>query len=271
MKCDKKCAEIREVLEQYLDDALDNTMQRAVRGHLENCPPCRQESVTLRRLDNLTRAALATETPLPAPELWSRVMATLDTEVPVQREQPERGRLVLFGGLAALAATVAGVGVVGYALRRSDVLPVWLLEAPVEDWRTFLASDRAVDIATVDPERLLGWFSRRLSFQPPPPPPPGETIKLVGGRLCYFLHRRAASYMYRTEGKLVSLFAFNGAGLGMPEGGEEIIAGRRAVVRRVGVFTHILWSEGPLIRSLVSDMPRARLARVMTGLISNHG
>ncbi len=270
------CEQTKTLLEPFLDGALAPDMHRDVRAHIETCLVCRREAEKIQAFEDGLRAALRDDLRVPE-TLLTGIQAALDAESlaapaaaptppAAYAARPQRRRLVVFGGLAA--AALAGVGVVGYAARRPDVLPVWLLEAPVYDLKTYLASSRPIDFATANPAELHLWFAGKLDFQPPKPPQPDRQVELMGGRLCYFLHRRAASYMYRADGHLVSLFFFREAGLGMPTGGEETVVGQPAIVRRVEGFTHVLWNDGGLIRSLVSDLPEDELLHLAAVLLS---
>lgn len=258
------CREIKARLPLFLDGVLDGREAQDVLGHLEVCASCRAEAEAIRRFEDGLRAAAGQEVPVP-PALARRIDAAL-----APRPWPVLGRRRLLQGAGvAAAASLAALAAVA-VLRRPppppETPPAWVLEAPVNDLRTFLDSRRALDIATADPALLRRWFEGKTDFPPPKAAASAELV-LVGGRLCYFLHRRASAYMYRADGRYVSFFTFPGAGLWRPESPGRDAGARTLVVREIDGFTHVLWSDGELIHSLVSDLPPRRLARLALELL----
>lgn len=125
-----------------------------------------------------------------------------------------------------------------------------------------MASGRALDIASSDPRRLASWFMDKVAFNPPAPPSAVEPPGLIGGRLCYFFGRRVASYMYKIDGYLASLYVMPRDGLPVPSDTSRRLAGQPATVHARGGFTHVIWSDTRLVYSLVSNAPPERLRNV---------
>lgn len=92
------------------------------------------------------------------------------------------------------------------------------------------------------------------------------TARLVGGRLCYFLNRRVASFMYMTQGRYLSLYVMPRQGLRFPPDDGVPLPRSQARVYEVKGYTHILWLYTDLLYSLVSDVPQAQLIELMQGL-----
>ncbi|MFX8644959.1 hypothetical protein ABTM18_19440, partial [Acinetobacter baumannii] len=60
---------------------------------------------------------------------------------------------------------------------------------------------------------LQSWFAGKVSFTPPLPPVAIGELELTGGRLCHFFDRAIASYMYRFDGRVVSVYVMARDGL----------------------------------------------------------
>lgn len=144
------------------------------------------------------------------------------------------------------------------ALWAPGALEARLLSVPVQDLHTFVVSQRSLDVASPDPQYVRQWFQGKVDFPPPLLPTHAGTATLVGGRLCYFLDRRVASFMYTTDGHYLSLYVMPRRGLSPPQDGVARTT-PRATVHEVQGYTHIIWSHMALLYSLVSDLPTARL------------
>lgn len=201
------------------------------------------------------RSALATASP-PA-DLWPRIRTTLHAE-DTQRSGSTRRALALVA--VGVAGALIAVAFLAPIFRAPAPLPAWIVEAPVRDLRTFIESRRPVDVLAVNPQHLQGWFAGKVDFTPPLPAAPAG-LDLLGGRLCDFLHRRAASYMYRTGEVLVSHFVYPEAGLGIDGADDVRVGAHLAAIRQIDGFTHVLWKEDGLVHSVVSAGPRARVIR----------
>jgi len=136
-----------------------------------------------------------------------------------------------------------------------------VMRTPVDELRSFIDSGRSVDVATTDPAQLRQWFVPRVDFAPPTPPTLSD-LSLVGGRLCYFFRRRIAAYMYHVDGHVLSLYIMSDQDIELPSRREAMVGGRPAAVRELDEFAHILWRDGKLYYSLVSNQPAARLVPV---------
>ena len=72
--------------------------------------------------------------------------------------------------------------------------------------------------------------------------------------------------MYRAGDNVISLYVMKEAGLTVPTNPDIRFGGRLAAVQRIEGFTHIVWREGGLLYSLVSDLPQDRLLQFAGGL-----
>jgi anti-sigma factor RsiW len=86
--------------------------------------------------------------------------------------------------------------------------------------------------------------------------------QLVGSRLCTFLDRELTALMYRKGERFLSLYIMPGSGLALPEGNWQVIAQYRIAVYRVQGYTNLIWQEGALIFSMVSELSPADMTRL---------
>lgn len=254
------CENVTSRLYAYADGTLEAAERKETHSHLDSCPRCAREAAAIHDIESRVRTAFRDDPP--SAGLWPQIRCSIEAE------RVRRG--LRTGRRRFLRMTLATVSVVSLTLAMSLYIragdarlapPIWLVEAPVHDLRTFLASKRPLDIGTRDAALLRRWFVGKVDFRPPAPSTRGAGLELVGGRLCYFLHRRAVSYVYRSGKHLVSFFAFPGAGLGLPTGRRATGSGPRVSVHEVNGFTNVLWGGKGLVYALVSDAPRARVLR----------
>ena len=91
-------------------------------------------------------------------------------------------------------------------------------------------------------------------------------IELIGGRLCLFAGRRVASYMYRVQGRLLSIYVMSARGLN-PTGDARIErAGRTLVMTREDHLVQASWSENGLIYSVVGELSEPALLAALDDL-----
>ena len=154
----------------------------------------------------------------------------------------------------AAAALITLLAVIPSGPRRAE-----LADVPLKELEAFIDSNRSVDVETDDPTRVRAWLARRVDFAPPPAARGSTQIELIGGRLCLFAGRRVASYMYRVQGRLLSIYVMTAAGLS-PTGGAEIEhIGRTVVVIREGRLTQASWTKDGLLYSVVGELSEPRL------------
>ena len=256
------CQDVLERVELYLDRALRPAESRAVEAHLLVCAGCRAEVEAAEAVETRLRNALGDEAP--PHHLWSRIAAHLRADnIRAERVEcrPRVWRLSRRTAIAASALFAIGVVFAGRRLMTTDIDAAALMRTPVDELRSFIDSGRSVDVATTDPAQLRQWFVPRVDFAPPTPPTMSD-LSLVGGRLCYFFKRRIAAYMYHVDGHVLSLYIMSDQDIELPSRRDAMLGGRPAAVRELDGFAHVLWRDGKLYYSLVSNQPAARLVQV---------
>ena len=166
-----------------------------------------------------------------------------------------------FAMTAAAAVLILLLAVTPSGPRRAE-----LADVPLKEVKAFIDSNRSVDVETDDPTWVRAWLAQRVTFAPPPVAQGSTKIELIGGRLCLFTGRRVASYMYRVQGRLLSIYVMTAAGLN-PIGGTRIEReGRTLGITREGHFTQASWSEDGLIYSAVGELSEPGLLAALDEL-----
>jgi anti-sigma factor RsiW len=106
---DMRCDEFRDALEQYLDDALEESRRASFRRHLRDCPECRSWAVGVEP----TMVFAAVQASAPDPDRVAACTASVMAQIRQQRLalqlRPRRGRW-LAAAAAVVAAIVGGAG-----------------------------------------------------------------------------------------------------------------------------------------------------------------
>lgn len=213
-----------------------------------------------REMEHKLRAAFAQE-PVPT-TLWPRIQASL-TKVEAANARFRLQRMFSSRALMPIAAMLllvfAGIGL----LARDSMVPGMsqsqVAMVPLEEFRTFEASGRPLDFTSTEPAAVRQWFLAKVDL--PLPFPVAETLKahLTGGRLCYFLDRRVASFMYMLDGQSLSLYVMSAVDLPVPPRTD-------AEVVHDDEYTAVLWSQGDLAYVLVSRLTGDRALQLLRGL-----
>ena len=250
-------------LQAFVDGAIADPQRRESEQHLAACRDCRamvdQMRETESRLQDLWRAE-------PVPEgLWERVQARLDHTEPKGRGAWFTRRLPAWTWLAATAAALAlavGLSWFGSLMPSMATRQAQLLSVPVDDLHTFVVSKRRMDADIASPAPLRQWFQDKVAFSPPLLPANVAKAKLVGGRLCHFLDRRVASFMYESEGRYISVYVMPHKGLTVPAGQGVDLHRAQAMRHEIQGYTNLMWSNMDLLYAVVSDLPQGRLQEV---------
>jgi len=75
-----KCTEVRELLGNYLDQELTESMMRRIERHLLRCPACAYEARSLEQARQLLRQGV--ETPMVSEQLGERVLRHIAEHFP---------------------------------------------------------------------------------------------------------------------------------------------------------------------------------------------
>jgi anti-sigma factor RsiW len=257
------CSHVRNQLRALLDGECAEALRASLQSHLSICETCRGEAETIVAFERRMRDALQAE-PVPS-ALLARLRSQADHRRPRHSirgiDSRVARRLALLGALALiLLFPPASV------IRLRQEPPEGRLEVaetPINELRTFIDSHRPLDVTTSDSDELRMWFAGKVLFSPPPSPLL-PNLHLIGGRLCFFMNRRIAAYMYRSDDHLLSLYIIPSLGQKAARDGADrlYMADRTADIRTLDGLTNVAWERDDLVYALVSDMPEPAIVQL---------
>ena len=236
-------------LQAYFDGELEAVTAADIERHMEHCGECRDQ---YRALEGL-RAELRRQLPFAqaSPALRARIVRALNGERTTNpRPHPEarssgRTRSFWLGagsglGAAAVAATLALWLV---APRFATPLVDELAGAHVSS----LMSTHLIDVVSTDQHTVKPWFAGRADVSPAVADFEAQGYKLVGGRVDYLQHQRAAVVVYRHGQHVINVFSWAAS--------RRFLPGR---VMRNG-YRLVFWQTGDLQYCAVSDTAEEEL------------
>ena len=237
------CPEALQV-QAYADGEVDALASVAIERHMAQCTECRTLHLDILRL----RTALHHDLPYlqTPPTLRAEVTRNLNEEDASDTAPPKRAErnswrtpsfwLGAFSGLgsAAVAAALAFF-LIGRPLTSSVVDE--LLGAHV----TSLMSSHLIDVVSTDNHTVKPWFAGRTDVSPLVVDFEAKGYKLIGGRVDYLEHQRAAVVVYRHGAHVINVFSW--------------AAGRRLLPSKVtrDGYHFIFWQSADLEYCAVSD------------------
>ena len=203
-------------LQAYFDGEVDALSAADIELHMQHCAECQA------LLENLQGLRAALREQLPAvqapPTLRAQIIRALDQEslgqnvaaapssVPQRRGRTWRISQFWIGaasglGTAALAATLAFVLLA--PLRIAPVVDELVL-AHVNS----LLSTHLVDVVSTDRHTVKPWFAGQTDVSPVVADFEPQGYKLIGGRVDYLEHQRAAVVVYRHGAHVINVFSW---------------------------------------------------------------
>ena len=252
------CKEIKRYLYAFLDDELDVKTNLEIQGHLSGCQDCQSRFEFEKKMKSLVEEhEIGEAAPI---YMRTRLSAALDEEI----GRSKRGwfdtflapRLRLVNGLA-LALSVVAVIAMSFTLylNRQDNMSAFASEA-VNNHLMYFFGEMPVEFVSPETREVTNWFEGRPNFVIDVPEFRGGRLDLVGGRLCSANDKRAAYIMYRHNdiGHRLSLFAFNNASLKPIAKRTLKIEDKTFHINEFKDHKVILWKEGDIVYSMVSDI-----------------
>jgi anti-sigma factor RsiW len=133
-----------------------------------------------------------------------------------------------------------------------------IAQALVADHIHYLQEPDALEIASADPTTIAEWFHERVPF--PVQIPHLNNGRLLGGRLCTLLGRKAALVLYERGGKRLSLFTL-GADAVPGEEKEQMHpanADQPHCLRTFGKYALCFIGSEKAVRAIVGEEPEAK-------------
>ncbi len=212
------CESVQESVLARLDHEPDEAVWSQVEKHLLSCRECAEFTENSSLLNARLRDELKDDRD--TGPLWARITVALDAETqqktaaravePTGKKQ-KQSRILVFGAVAA----VMFIAIFTFSPQQSgnsQITPLTVTES-INDFLTFRASGRELDINSSEPQELRRWLVKRLYFEAPLSVAMPAGFKLAGVRLCSFLNRRPAAFVYHMDDKAVSLYVMTETGL----------------------------------------------------------
>ncbi len=231
-------------VQAYFDGEVDALGSADLERHLEHCAECQQ----LRSELELLRAALRQQVPRAQtpPALRTRVMHALDRESAAEGAPPTppgrsfwQLRPFWMGALGGLATSAAVATLAFLLLLPSATNPVVdeVLTAHVSS----LMSSHLIDVVSTDKHTVKPWFAGHTDVSPAVADFAAQGYKLVGGRIDYLRHQRAAVVVYEHGPHIINVFCWAASPGSLPGN-----------ATRNG-YHLVFWKSGDLAYAAVSD------------------
>jgi anti-sigma factor RsiW len=198
-------------VQAYVDGEVDALASAAMERHLEQCAECRilqQEVLEL-------RTALLRDLPYfhTSPALRAQVMRILDEEDATDRPQPQRGGKSLWRTRSFWLGACSGLGTAAVAATFALWLLAPSLTTPVVDELvgahvSSLMSTHLIDVVSTDRHTVKPWFAGHTDVSPLVADFEPQGYQLVGGRVDYLEHQRAAVVVYRHGPHVINVFSW---------------------------------------------------------------
>jgi anti-sigma factor RsiW len=197
-------------VQAYFDGEADAITAADIERHMGHCDECRALYRSLKEL----RTALHTDLPhtqIP-PALRARVVRSLDQEsslgTPQRRARPAwRTRPFWVGAITGGLGMAAVVATLAFLLLSPQLSPPVvdeLLNAHVNS----LLSAHLIDVVSTDQHTVKPWFAGRTDVSPLVADFEPQGYRLVGGRVDYLEHQRAAVVVYRHGAHVINVFSW---------------------------------------------------------------
>jgi anti-sigma factor RsiW len=236
-----QCADSLRV-QAHFDGEADAVTAADIERHMERCAECRTLHQGLEQLRTALRRDLP-HTQIP-PALRARVMRALDEEAsigtPQRRDRPSwRTRPFWMGatsglGMAAVAATVA------FLLLSPHLTPP-VVDEVLDAHVNSLLSTHLIDVVSTDQHTVKPWFAGHTDVSPLVADFEPQGYKLIGGRVDYLEHQRAAVVVYRHGAHVINVFSWAATQRSLP-----------GKLTRNG-YHFVFWKVGDLQYCAVSD------------------
>jgi mycothiol system anti-sigma-R factor len=239
------CAELRDLVQAYLDHELDLAKSLEMEQHFRECAICSEAYEYGRRLRTvLNEAAPYFHAPS---DLHARIRAAMREEPRSKARARTLGwRAMAFGLPAALTAVIA-LSIV--PLLRRPMTADLLVDEIVSGHVRSLMADHLTDVASSDKHTVKPWFDGKLDFSPAVVDLADHGFPLVGGRLEYLGNRPVAALVYARQKHFINLLVWPSSHEEQPDAPKSPQHG----------FNVIHWDGSEMTYWAVSDLNPAEL------------
>jgi anti-sigma factor RsiW len=229
-------------VQAYFDGETDAVTAADIERHMEGCDACRTQYRDLEQLRGSMRRDLP-HIQIP-PALRAQVMRALDKESSINAPQRSgrptwRARQFWIGAASGLgmAAAAAAFAFLLISPQLTTPLADEVLNAHVNS----LLSTHLIDVVSEDRHTVKPWFAGHTDVSPVVADFEPQGYKLIGGRVDYLEHQRAAVVVYRYGAHVINVFSWAGTKRSLPP-----------KLTRNG-YRFVFWKAGDLQYCAVSD------------------
>ncbi|MCB9521498.1 MAG: zf-HC2 domain-containing protein [Myxococcales bacterium] len=272
-----ECSSFVELVDLYVDGALDPSDAAEIEAHASVCPHC--DGALARRLDTRGQLqALAGASACDA-ALLARLGGALDKQTrrraveDVPRYAAAAAVALLFvgvGGVGGAAMRWAAAGVSSVANAETAAMMTASIQDPlVDELVRWHLRQIPVEVTGPDSETVGEWFEGKVDF-PVAPPDFDRSAHLLGGRLGHVEDADAAMLVYDAGGAKLSVIVFDPAGRQLPTA--HTPDGREVpffVARRSG-YSIAVHQRGGIAYAFASELPDDRLEALVESAL-RHG
>jgi mycothiol system anti-sigma-R factor len=267
-----RCDEYRVKVLRYLDNDLRGQELDDFRSHLETCADCRTALEAEQALSSLLHRSRPLYSAPPA--LRSRVSAAVmqySESKPaqigfyqgllqiLQRDLVDPARRALSMRVLALVVLILGFLFAFIPSVVRQVRAASYVETAVAVHRSYLDSERPLELRSSSPELVTAWFAGKVPFpfrlpNPQSTPNSAPAYRLTGAGLVTYRGNNAALVTYEKDGAKISLLVASSKAAPVA-GGDEVRFGNLTFHYRTdNGFKVITWSNHGLSYALVSSV-----------------
>ncbi|MDH3601933.1 MAG: zf-HC2 domain-containing protein [Candidatus Tectomicrobia bacterium] len=260
------CDQPKIQLYLYLDGELSPSDAVDVEQHLQTCQVCQAEAAAHHRLQTLLQVALPDED---VPEhLWSSIVQQLPKDEPADAAPVAHrwsGKAWWGSGVAVAALVLVTLAVKVWFANSAPIIVREMVDSQIRAQLMHTAYDQVA----ADTGAIRRWFDGQVEFAPPLPAILSETYQFEGVRLNYFLDRRVAEIAYRSQNHVLDFLMFARKNLSLTTMSSRRMGDRTFYIHSYKGYNTVLWQDGEIFCSLVSDLQLSeilRVAREATGI-----
>src|ERR1700687_4647565 len=230
-------------LQAYFDGEVDAVTSTDIERHMGQCAECRALHQGLEQL----RSALRRDLPYAQapPALRARIMQALDDERGSNAPPPQRRGRAIWRIRPFWVGAASGLGAAAIAATAAFLLIVPLTTPMVDELVSAhvnsLLPTHLIDVVSTDQHTVNPWFAGHTDVSPVVADFEPQGYKLIGGRVDYLEHQRAAVVVYQHGAHVINVFSWAAGQRSLPD-----------KVTRNG-YHLIFWKAGNLQYCAVSD------------------
>lgn len=235
-----QCPESLRV-QAYFDGEVDAVTSADIERHLGQCAECRALHQGLEQLRTALRRDLPyAQTP---PALRAQIMQALDDER--GSNAPQRRGRTIWRIRPFWVGAASGLGAAAIAATAAFLLIVPLTTPMVDELVGLhvnsLLSTHLIDVVSTDRHTVKPWFAGHTDVSPVVADFEPQGYKLIGGRVVYLEHQRAAVIVYQHGPHVINVFSWAAGQRSLPD--KETRNG----------YHLVFWKSGDLEYCAVSD------------------